>query len=303
LEADPVARVAINLQALQTDFVAVAAAAAAAAPKPMVITVGCLADFHSNLNVSGQPYLPCLLGDVSIRNNTFSNLTWPIYASADLTTARVQDNNATNCVAGYWFELAYSQAPQGDILKQFGTVMNAIEAFGEEIHLQGLAPLYPLPTAPLLIASPPDALRPTTTASFFITNNQMEALPSVGQGSVGLLLYANRPIIENVDTSASLIISANRFSNQSLTMPTVLLTVADLERCAVTGNLIFNQSHRPGSGAVDAQSLIIIPNSPVRGAHLLAVTGNAFLGPTDLDEIFRIGVLPDTWSSYNATER
>ena len=182
-------------------------------------------------------------------------------------------------------------------------MFKAIATFREMLFIQALAASYPLPTSPTPVAASSSAL-PTTTATFFITNNQIDALPAAGQSSMALMLLANRAVNTQVDTSVSMIISSNRFTNQSQAtlVPTVLLIVADAERCALTGNLIFNQSMAPGTVASRGGSLIIIPNSIENDVQLLAVSGNALLGWSDLSLLNRTGGSPpDTWVPYNAT--
>jgi Family of unknown function (DUF6519) len=304
IESSYTTRIATSVNALQTDLATTAAAAAAIAVKPMVITLGCLAALHLDAGTAGQPPLTCSLANISIRDNTFLNLTLPIDAVAEVATVRLQDNDAKGCIGGFWFELTDSIAPQGQAtVAQFTAVLKAIATFREVLFIQALAASYPLPTSPTQVAASSSAL-PATTATFFITNNQIDALPAAGQSSMALMLLANRAVNTQVDTSVSMIISSNRFANQSQAtlVPTVLLVVADAERCALTGNLIFNQSMTAGAVASRGGSLIIIPNSIENDVQLLAVSGNALLGWSDLSLLNRTGGSPpDTWVPYNAT--
>ena len=142
------------------------------------------------------------------------NLTLPIDAVAEVATVRLQDNDAKGCIGGFWFELTDSIAPQGQATAaQFIAVFKAIETFREMLFIQALAASYPLPTSPTPVAASSSAL-PTTTATFFITNNQIDALPAAGQSSMALMLLANRAVNTQVDTSVSMIISSNRFTNR-----------------------------------------------------------------------------------------
>jgi hypothetical protein len=129
---------------------------------------------------------------------------------------------------------------------------------------------------------------------------------------------ANRPPTTNTDTVVSLVLSGNRLRSQSFrtrttllraAVPTALLVVADLGRCAVTGNLLLNENPT-GNRDFEGGSLYIIPNSNSTAAGavastslvmLLAVTGNVLLGTTNLAQLLRSTTAGDTWVSYNSS--
>ena len=56
----------------------------------------------------------CRLGDATFRGNKFTDLTMAaLMFGVDGKTVRLQDNDATGCVAGLWLSLTGAGAPTG----------------------------------------------------------------------------------------------------------------------------------------------------------------------------------------------
>ncbi len=289
----------------------------AAPPAPIVATIGVLASTSVVGSLAGaeSTALMCRLGDATFRGNKFADLTMSMLMfGVDGETVRLQDNDATGCVAGLWVFLTGAGAPTGQgNAGEYNTLLSAFTSFREALLALIIGELYPLPTG--ATATPAAAINPT---SLIMTNNGIEAIPAVGQGNVALFVSANRPASTNPDTTPSLVLSGNRLRSQSFRpripvatatpVPSVLLVTPDNERCAVTGNLILNEN-LGGVGGVSGGSLIILPNSsttsPTTGAttssiSLLAVSGNVLLGTTNLGALLRSAAAGDTWLPYNS---
>jgi hypothetical protein len=287
-------------------------------PAPLVATVGVLAATNTtaDLNTTGAAAeFMCRLGDAIFRGNSFSNLTMTaLLFGVDGRTMRLQDNNASGCVGGLWLLLNGAVPPTGDAnLKEYDAFVAALTRFDEALIMVLLGGIYPLPAGVTVTG---DAT--ITPTSLFLSNNDLETIPSGGQSSATLFVLANRPVIANTNTVASLVLSGNRLRSQSFRVrtvplrapvPTALLVVADLERCAVTGNLLLNENPT-GNRDLEGGSLSIIPNSNntvaggVAGTSLvtlLAVTGNVLLGTTNLSQLLRSTTAGDTWLPYNST--
>jgi hypothetical protein len=278
----------------------------AAAVAPFAAIVGCLAasGFTADLTEAGGQEPICRLGDATICDNGFNNLTLPVTLNGvDTRTVRLQDNYVTECLDGFWLWLNGFVPPTGTSeAKDFNEVSGAI-LFEEYFLIYFLGSRYPLP----LPATPPVIANGTITpASLFLRGNQIEMKPSGNQGSTAIMILANRSPVQGKDTSASLIISDNRLRSQTsqVLAPTALLVLADSERCTITGNLIFNEEARLTEEFLYPASLFIIPNSSTRGG-LLAVVGNVLLGRTDLDKLTRTDAPApfDTWVRFNSLLR
>jgi hypothetical protein len=288
----------------------------AAPPAPIVATIGVLASSSVVGNLAAESTaLMCRLGDATFRGNTFTDLTMAaLMFGVDGKTVRLQDNDATGCVAGLWVFLTGAGAPIGQgNASEYNTLLTAFTGFREALLALIIGELYPLPAG--ATGTPAAPINPT---SLIMTNNGFEAIPAAGQGNVALFVSANRPASTNPDTTPSLVLSGNRLRSQSFRprtpattatpVPSVLLVTPDNERCAVTGNLILNENL--GSvGGVSGGSLIILPNSsttsPTTGAitsniSLLAVSGNVLLGTTNLGALLRSAAAGDTWLPYNS---
>jgi hypothetical protein len=267
------------------------------ASNKLTATVGCLAVPH--LSATGQGGLiPCRLGDAILRENRFENLTMALYGTSDLGTLRLQDNAVGGCIGGFWLALTDwvvpSDAKSAEI---FEARWRATSAFSELAMLNGVGLNYPLPKMFSAVDQGKIALLPT---SIFALGNQVEALPRQRIGTAALVILGNRAPQEGVDVSVSLIIANNRLRNRSSPgSTTALLLVQSQERCAVTGNLILNES---GIGKDNVASLWLTPDTVGDGVTLLSVTGNVLMGRTNLGEFGRSGIVPaQTWALYNAT--
>jgi len=299
----------------------------ASPPAPLVVTVGLLACGNTNADLRSTNFsadLICRLGNVAILGNGFSTLTiMALGLDVDGRTMRIQDNNSLGCVAGLLWQLNGAGPPAGaSNLTLFDGLMQAITGFAEAEIAMLLGEIYPLPTG---VTGTVDSS--VTPASLFVIDNQIETILSNG-GNAALMLSLNRTAAGGTDTGASLVLAGNRLRNQSFgsillrdrveLAPTAVLAVADKGHCAVTGNLIVNET--PSSVAdpnvsdsrtleFSSGSLFIIPNSnsTVRDApagsslvSMLAVTGNVLVGGNNLSQLLRSSTPTDTWVTYNS---
>lgn len=276
---------------------------AAVASNVLVVTVGVLAMFNlgdgrpsSTVNAPASRGVPCLLGDSTLRDSRFDNLTMALYGLADTDALRMQDNDVGQCIGGFWLQLTGWQPPRDPKAAElFHEGWAQTEAFAERLLLDAVGLTYPLPPG-----AAGDATQTAAgPATLFVTGNQIEAVPSSRSGTTALLLLANRPPQGTEDLSASLIIANNRLRSRSgPAAPTALLLVPEQQRCAITGNLILSEGSADSHGG---PSLWIAPDDISNGTFLLSVVGNVIEGRSDLSALTRTGVTPpQTWVNYNA---
>jgi hypothetical protein len=264
---------------------------------PLVATVGCLSESALTLSPLRIQILFCQLGDASLKDNSFHNLSWAVYSSVVAVTARLEDNIVTQCSGGIWIQLEDSSNPTSDGMSTlYNQLFNAITGFQEYLIFEVLPILVPIPqiVTTILPASAPFSL--------FLTNNKVDAILSTSKGSEqlieaassSLVVLANRPQVQGVETS--LVISNNMLRNANNRVPTALIVVPDgQQRTVLTANLIFNDTFPNGS----RPSLQIIPNSNAQVALFTAV-GNSLLGSTNLGTLPRSNVATDTWVPFNS---
>lgn len=285
--------------------------------QPLVVTVGCLSEIAVDVSPQSQQSAPCQLGNATLRDNRFHNLTWAVFSWADAVTARLEENNVAQCGGGFWVQLTNSLGPSGTLYSQ---VFAAITAF-QEYPIFWLLPALLYPVREIIGIGGPAAVAPSAF-SLFITNNQVETiLPVVqlsppssppqggtpsGQGSSSLVVLANRAVAPNADTTTSLAVSNNRLRSQNALAPTTLIVVPDnQQRSVVSANLIFNELRQPavpGAVVTNGPSLDIIPNS-LTVVALFTVVGNALLGPTNLGTLARSDpttTIGNTWVPFNS---
>ena len=290
---------ALTLDRVRTSF-ATLAADAVVVQNPFVVTVGCLAMYNLETSATSNESagtLICQLGDASLRDSTFTNLTMALYGLADMGTLRLQDNGVAQCTAGFWLLLAGWQEPSDPkALQLFDEVWTETVMFDEFLILDAMGLIYP-PPAGAASGAPPDVVSVPT--SLFINGNQVEPVPQTANGSSALLILGNRPVSQTADTSVSLLISGNRLRSRSGPQAaTALLLVPEQERCAISGNLILSEN----SGTADAgPSLWLVSDSISKGTELLSVVGNVLQGRSDLATLTRTGITPaQSWAVYNA---
>jgi hypothetical protein len=267
-----------------------------AAIERYVVTVGCLAAPVFGPGPGDNVVMNGMLGDVCLRDNSFNNLGWAVVTDAYARTARLHDNNATQCVAGIWLILPDSGQSSSALYGPVWT--DTLSASTEVMLLEAFIVKVPWPE-PGLLSPPSDA--GMTVYSLFLTNNQIEALPVSATSSAALVVLANRPVVEGQGTTISLVISGNRLRNQwpNRFVPTALIVVPDAtQRSVVTSNLIFNEL----IGLDGGPSLYILPDSsdPAPLVTLFAVVGNALLGQTNLATLQRNGTATGNWLLYNS---
>ena len=271
------------------------AAEAVIVREAVVVTVGCLAALSVDLTTGAS--IGCELGDASLDDNTFSNLTMALFGDTDLGTLRMRDNNVKQCVAGFWLLLTNDQEPSDPkALQLFNEAWQATISFEEFLLLYLIGPVYPVPQGSASGQALPAVSGPV---SLFIHGNQIEPVSHANIGSSGLVILGNRPVSSTTDTSVSLLISGNRLRSRSGPQaPAALLLVPEQERCVITGNVILSES---ASSADPGPSLWLVPDSLDKGSELLSVVGNVLQGRSDLSSLLRAGVTPaQSWVLYNA---
>jgi hypothetical protein len=262
---------------------------------PLVATVGCLSEIA--LTFAPLQISFCQLGDASLEDNIFHNLSWAIYSWADAITARLEDNIVTQCSGGIWIQLTNSLNPSpGAMSTLYSQLFNAITGFQEYLIFELLPLLVPFPQ--IVTADQPGS----TPFSLFLTNNKVDAILSTSKGgdqsiqpaSSSLVVLANRPQVHGAETS--LVISNNMLRNANNRVATALIVVPDdQQRSVLTANLILNDTF-PNGGR---PSLQIIPNSNAL-VGLFTAVGNSLLGSTNLGTLPRSNVATDTWVPFNS---
>ena len=297
------------LQVASSSFDAIAArtveVTAEVASNVLVVTVGCMAMLALDANpldnpslfAAGSTSLPCLLGAAALSDNSFDNLTMAFYGTASADNLRIEDNNATQCIGGFWLQFTGWKAPQDpEAQKLFTPVWQETEAFEERLLLDAIGLTYPLPTnLEVTIGN----LGDVGPASLFVTGNQVEPVSVESNGTTALLILANLATVASADTSVSLVAANNRLRSRSGPQsPTALLLLQEQQRCSITGNLFLSENSH---GADPGPSLWLVPDGISKGTSLLAVVGNVLQGRSDLNNLHRTGVTPpQTWALYNA---
>jgi hypothetical protein len=251
----------------------------------------------------------CALGDAVIRGNGMNDLTFGTLLVAGIASLRVQDNNLTGGVAGFWVVLPDARDPQDDATGT-GEFFDTIENFEEFNLLTEFATLLPPPAA--TAATQPTAF--TGEAAVFVSGNHISTGPNLaatlpkgqigGDGTTGhnaLLLWlatSNAAAEKGADLSA--IVSNNRMANSDATAPTALIVLPQLQSCSITGNIVIN---RPSvlSGNTQPASLWVLMDNSLKIADPIAITGNVLRGQSNTTRFTRPGATARAgWSSYNA---
>jgi hypothetical protein len=291
---------AINLdptsfQTIATNPTAVGTAAGTSA---LVAIVGCLAlptlGQATITNANGVASNDCSLGNATLRNNSFVNLTLALYARAGTQTVRIEGNNSADCLGGFWLIVPDSQTPSDPKAASLFTEMLQAASSFTELPLQVAVGLsLPLPDG--VVEGEPAVVGPS---SIFVLGNQIEPVPVSGNGTASLLILANRALADGADASTSLIIANNRLRSRSGPQTaTAFICTQAAERCAISGNLILSES---AQGSDPGPSLWLVPDSISNGVQLLTIVGNVLQGRSDLNDLLRPGVTPSTWVTYNA---
>lgn len=214
--------------------------------------------------------VPSLLQDAVIRDNLFTGLTTAMLILADTGMVRVETNTVFQCISGFWL------API-----ELGEVLGA-----NETALLGF--LFPLPDsfdvremAQKFEENDLDRLSLSLHASANDIDTQVIEGSQVLSGP-GLVVAGNKrqnpdpsPEGGNRDrlTTSSVLLTANKFRNH---FPEGTVWISDVERCAVTGNLILNESPEA------VNSLVIGRFSESSAISVISVTGNIFQGSPQL---------------------
>jgi hypothetical protein len=291
-----------------------------AAPSGAVTTIGVVAAPYTSIpppggsppETAGSIGFDCNLGDATIRDCAFNDLTFATVISAAVTTLRLQDNRVTGGVAGLWVLAPNASYP--DLGEGLDPNYQSTGRFEEMLVAKVLIYTVPPPSdslSNLEIASPPPQglANPRVPAPYdlFVVGNQVQLLqsPNASAALYCLLNLEGRdtqpgtPLSINQSQSAVLI-SGNRLSSRAgAAIPVALLTLSWDLPCTITGNVVLNVS----SGEESPSLWLIIEEAFEKGAPLITVTGNVLHGRTDLSEIVRPGVpaAQDSWTYYNTT--
>jgi hypothetical protein len=273
-----------------------------------IVTVGVLAVGYVDAT-SPSTTLACALGAATLRDTTFTGLTFATWLSAAATSLRLQDNRVTQGIAGLWLE----QPGAGyftPITNTDGQYLPIVD-FDEFLLLLLVSTIAtpPTPSFPVTAAAgsniPPAAVaeKVTTQTNFtlFLSGNQVE-LGSAARGnsaaknsSAALFcaLYTGAEVEDPPELAV--LISANHLRSVS-EFATALLTLPADQPCAITGNVIVNQGprilerelgeivFRPGEAPPSLW--VVLPQSADSTA--LSVIGNVLQGPSDLSLIPRV---------------
>jgi hypothetical protein len=287
-----------------------AAATFAQQRTPMRATVGVLGlTTIKTANQAGAPNtsIACALGDAEIRGNRMNDLTFGTLLVAGFASLRIQDNNLTGGVAGFWVVLPGARNPE-DV--DAGEFFDTIENFEEFKLLTTFASLLPPPATKAAAELPAF----TGEAAVFVSGNHISTgqnlaatLPkdqpsedaSVGHNAL-LLWLATSNALAAKDADLSAIVSNNRMVNFDTTAPTALMVLPQLQSCTITGNIFVN---RPALATVDtpAASLWVLMDNSLKIPDPIAITGNVLRGRSNTTRFARPGATGRAgWSSYNA---
>ena len=292
-----------------------AAATFAQQRTPMRATVGILGlatiktTTQADAIVIQNTSIACALGDAEIRGNRMNDLTFGTLLVAGFASLRIQDNNLTGGVAGFWVVLPGARNPQ-DVDAGGGEFFDTIENFEEFKLLTTFASLLPPPAIKAAAELPAF----TGEAAVFISGNHISTgqnlaatLPkgqpsedaSVGHNALLLwLATSNEAAAKGADLSA--IVNNNRMVNVDTTAPAALLVLPQLQSCTITGNIFVN---RPALATVDtpAPSLWVLMDNSLKIPDPIAITGNVLRGRSNTTRFARPGATGRAgWSSYNA---
>lgn len=260
-------------------------------PTGVVATAGVIAAPHSGI-ADGSPGFFCGLGEATIRDSSFTGLTFGISISAASTSLRVQDNTISGGVAGLWVLAPLTVAPinpaQGS-----AAYYPQCAVFEESLLATVLATTATPPVDPSPPADPPKQTS-TTLYSLFVVGNEVKTQPNTA--NMALYLSLNTLAVLDTQVQAPVIISGNHLSSTAgLDIPAALLTLAEYQPCAITGNAILNL----WSGDSLGPSLWAIVSQSATAAPLLSISGNVLYGSSDITVIPHAGVTLG-WSTYNA---
>jgi hypothetical protein len=275
------------------------------AQAPIVATAGILATAWGTASVAQDRNLdlPCLLGDANIQDTVFTGLTFATWFSATALSLRLQDNRVQAGVAGLWLEMPGAAAPPGTVK---GTDIHYPQTtfFTEFQLLQVIASTITLPTEKSVLVVP--KLPPQTEFDLIVRGNQVDTGIASGDNahaSSALLfaLYQAASKDRAAALSPILVLSGNRLRckvNQD--HPAALITLAQSQPCAITGNVIQNRLDNNPDNFGPSLWLMIEWSS--KSVEQLGVTGNVLLGASDLAMLRRVGLegLAEYWTIFNA---
>jgi hypothetical protein len=288
-----------------------AAASFAQQRTPMCATVAILGmPVIKSINDSGAIIYnstACALGDAVIRANDMNDLTFGTLLVAGVASLRIQDNNLTGGVAGFWVVLPDARNP---LDAGTGDFFDSIASFEEFNLLTEFATLLPPPAA--TATTEPTAF--TGEAAVFVSGNHISTGPNlaatppprqaINDANIGhnaLLLWlatSNTAAQKGADLSA--IVSNNRMVNTDATTPTALMVLPQLQSCSITGNIVINRPALASDSTLPA-SLWVLMDYSLKIADPIAITGNVLHGQSNTTRFTRPGATTRAgWSSYNA---
>jgi photosystem II stability/assembly factor-like uncharacterized protein len=251
--------------------------------------------------------VPSLLQDAVIRDNRFTGLTTAMLIMADTGMVRVETNTVFQCISGFWLtpielEIWIANLETALLgllfpLPDFFDVRKLAQKF--EGNVQKIPGIDRLSLS--LHASANDIDTQVTEGSQILSgpslvvagNKRLEPDEGPGRGN------RDRP------TTSSVLLTANKFRNHvsgenKNTLPGTVL-ISNVERCALTGNLILNES--PGTVTTTGNSVISLVIQVNGNRSAISVTGNIFQGRPQLPSRSNLGTsIPapmNTWEFLN----
>ncbi len=164
-----------------------------ATPKPIIATCGVIAAEHLSVSEDSAT-IPCLLGAASIRDTSFTALTFATWICAMSATLRVQDNIVSEGVAGLWlgvpdFSLSVPSAGAQGTNEFYPQCLS----FEEFLALYLFSAVLPPPS----LQSQRESATPVRAQDFslFVLGNQIDATgfgDRIGGSTAALMLSLNR---------------------------------------------------------------------------------------------------------------
>ncbi|MEH2236642.1 DUF6519 domain-containing protein [Nostoc sp.] len=283
---------------------------------------------NSTQEVNEFSIVPSLLQDAIIYDNRFTGLTTATLILADTGSVRIENNTVIQCISGFWLtpielgeilgtnrqtgilsfvfplppffdvsELAHKFADSIDNIPGIDRLSLSLHVMSNDIDA-GIVEQSVALSGPGLVIGGNKRLNRTnrdrsTTSSVILTANKIRRGKS--------LIFAfefpkeeNRREVEKAEEIgfARLDQPLNRIDLYSSNY-TVLID--SVERCTVTGNLIFNESTER-----EKKSLVIPFDQQTKAIAAIAITGNVFQGEPDLPDRSNIGTnVPSPMNTWN----
>jgi hypothetical protein len=223
----------------------------------------------SVINVSSKQELlvvPSLLEDVLIRDNRFAGLTVAILVIADTGTVRLESNTVLQCISGFF--LAPAEFVNKLDLIVSGTFLGFVLPLPNffdpsKLVREWTGDLQKIPGFDRLSLSLHLSANDINTQ---VTNDRES--PTLSGPSLVIAGNKSNPDSQ-IDTTSSVILTANKFRNKTGSEEKVTVSISNVEHCAIAGNLILNENR--SDTAIEVSDVSVI-----------AITGNIFQGSANL---------------------